>query len=197
MGRIETRLVLAILLGFCLGKAQAGALNKPTPIHFIQEEAALDVLLERRVIHFKTAKPDSSLEHRVDRLRSLMASFFLNHARESRYSFTFGQYSELNSRMASAASCSPQWDLHTGRARSGDTATWLRESLNHTQAYRELVPVFDTLGYQVNISSLESIVLCRPAEIDWTHGPRSCQIPIPAKAKLPCGALITFSLIAK
>ncbi|HEX8873184.1 MAG TPA: hypothetical protein VF780_01050 [Nitrosospira sp.] len=189
--------LIVVLLCFWLGQARAGALHKPRPLQLVNEDATIDIILEKGIIHFRTNNPNSSLEHKADRLRSLMSRFFLDHSKESQYLFTFGQYPELNSRMAGIASCSQQWDFKAGRVRSEDTATWLRMELNKGQVYHELVQVFDEFGYRIEISGLESIALCRPAEIDWTAVPRSCQTPIPPKAKLPCGGLITYRLTMK
>jgi hypothetical protein len=197
MNQVAMGFVTTILLFFCLGQIEAGPLNKPAPLHIKSGNSAIYVIVERRIIHFTNTDPSSPLELRIDDLRSLLNTYFLDHARESRYSFTFGQYTELNARMASAASCSRQWNFQAGRASIGDSATWLRKRLNEEQAYRELVPVFDEIGYRIDIAAMESISLCGPAEIDWTSAPRSCRTPIPPQAKLPCGALLTFSLTGK
>jgi hypothetical protein len=204
MRRIISRAGLGLLMA-CLAPAQdragvqdtGGALVKPPPLHLTHGDASLDVIPERRAIRFSSSNPESPLERRIEELRSLLSAFFRNHPKEPRYSFTFGQYPELNARMASAASCSPQWDAAAGRSRSGTTAAWLRETLGRAQAFRELTPVFETFGYRIDIAAMESIALCRPTEIDWARAPRSCQSPLPSTAKVPCGALLTFALTAK
>ena len=188
---------MLVLLCLRLAQGEVGTLNKPPPLHLSNGDASLDVILERRILRFQSARPDASLEQRVDSLRALLEVFFLDHPKESQYSFVFGSYNELNSRMARAVSCSPQWDFDAGRVRSGDTAAWLRDYLGEIKAYDELLPVFDALGYRIEIASMESIALCGTSEIDLNGGLRPCRTPIPPKAKLPCGALITFKLIAK
>ena len=64
-------------------------------------------------------------------------------------------------------------------------------------ADHELMPVFEAIGYQIEIASLESISLCNSDEINWANTPRSCHYPISPKAKLPCGALLTFRINLK
>jgi len=197
MNQVMMGFATTILLFFCLGQTETGPLNKPAPLHIKSGNSAIYVIVKRRIIHFTNTELSSPLEVRLDDLRSLLNTYFLDHARESHYSFTFGQYTELNARMASAASCSRQWNSQAGRARSGNSSSWLRKQLNREQAYRELVPVFDEIGYRIDIAAMESISLCRPAEIDWTRAPRSCRAPLPPQAKLPCGALLTFRLTRK
>jgi hypothetical protein len=197
MNQVMIGFATTILLSFCLWQTETGPLNKPAPLHIKSGNSAISVIVKRRIIHFTNTEPSSPLELRIDDLRSLLNTYFLDHARESHYSFTFGQYTELNARMASAASCSRQWNSQAGRARNGNSASWLRKQLNKEQAYRELIPVFDEIGYRIDIAAMESIILCRAAEIDWTSAPRSCSVPIPPRAKLPCGAMLTFSLTRK
>jgi hypothetical protein len=187
-----------ILVLFCLspGQPTAGQLDKPSPLHLTHGNASLDVIVERGIMRF-TARPASPLDQRIEGLRSLLSSFFADHPKERRYTLTLGEYPELNARMASAASCSQQWDTAAGRVRSGDSNAWLRKTLGETEAFREVVPVFDAFGYGIDIGSMESIAVCGLAEIDWAGVQRSCQTPIPRGAKLPCGALITFAVTAK
>ena len=198
MNQVPIGFVTAILLFFCLGQTEAGPLNKPEPLHIKRGNSAIYVIVERRIIHFtNTEQPSIPLKLRIGDLRSLLNTYFLNHARESSYLFTFGQYSELNARMASTASCSRQWNFQAGRTRTGNSANWLLKRLNKERAYGELVSMFDEIGYRIDIAAIESISLCGPAEIDWTSAPRSCHTPTPPQAKLPCGALLTFILTRK
>ncbi len=188
-------LLTAILLFFCIGQSQAAeTLYKSTPLHISCGSSSLDVMIDRRIIHFTDSDPSKPLNQRIDALGCLLNTYFIDHPRESMYNFTFGSYAELNNRMAASVSCSRNWDFQTGRTRHRDSAHWLQKLLNKDQAYSELIPLFKTIGYRIEIASMESISLCRPAEIDWRSASRTCKTAIPTKAKLPCGALLTFTL---
>ncbi len=187
--------VIAIL--FCFGLVQsqaAGKLQKSSPIHIRCGSASLNVMTDRHIINFTDSNPSSSLKERINALGCLLNNYFNDHPRDARYSFTFGTYTELNNRMAASVSCSPKWNFKTGQMRNKHTSNWLRKLLNNEQAYQELIPLFKTLGYRIEISSMESISLCRSEEIDWKNAPRSCKTPLAPQAKLPCGALLTFTL---
>lgn len=195
--RIPGLMLLAIAAGvswFGTQRAWAQALYKPAPLHIASGGSALDVVVESRILHFRNDDSSSSLEQRTQDLRALLDAYFTGHPREARYAFTFGRYAELNNRMAGAASCSSQWDARAGRARSGDSAAWLRRRLRADGAYREISTVFRDVGYRVEIAAMESIILCKPDEVDWTMAMRSCRTPISPRAKLPCGALLTFGI---
>ena len=196
MNQVVIQFITTILLCISLRQTQAedGNLNKSPPLHISNGSSSIDIIIDRHIIHFMDTDPSSPLKKRIDNLQALLKTYFLDHPREPKYSFTFGLYSELNARMAALASCSQQWNFQAGRAQTKNTANWLRERLNKEQAYRELIPAFEAIGYQINIASMESINLCNSREIDWTNTLRSCQTSIPAKAELPCGALLTFSL---
>ncbi|MCX7112843.1 MAG: hypothetical protein NTX45_22535 [Proteobacteria bacterium] len=195
MKQVLVLFVTAILLSISLCKALAdGDLNKSPPLHLINNTSYLDVVINRNIIHFTDSDSSRSLKQRIDSLQTLLNTYFSDHPRELKYSFTFGPYAELNARMASLASCSQQWDFRSGQIKKGNTATWLRELLNQELAFHELIPVFEAIGYQIEIASLESISLCHSKEIDWVNTPRSCQRSISRQVKLPCGALLTFSL---
>ncbi len=192
------QIITAILLCFCIGQSQAaGSLYKSTPFHISCGSSSIDVLIERHIIHFTDSDPSRPLQQRLDALRILLNTYFMDHPRAFRYSFTFGSYSELNNRMAATASCSQKWDFQTGRTRIKNSTNWLSKRLNKDHAYRELIPLFETIGYRIDISSMESISLCGPGEIDWKSAPRSCKTSLPPEAKLPCGALVTFTLSIK
>jgi|CXWL01.1.fsa_nt_gi hypothetical protein len=187
--------VIAILLCFVLVQSQAaGKLQKSSPIHISCGSASLNVIADRHIINFTDSNPSSSLKERINALGCLLNTYFIDHPRDAGYVFTFGTYAELNNRMAASVSCSPKWNFKTGQMRNKHTANWLRKLLNNEQAYQELIPLFKTMGYRIEISSMESISLCRPEEIDWKNAPRSCKTPLSPQAKLPCGALLTFTL---
>jgi hypothetical protein len=187
--------VIAILLCFGLGQSQAdGILKKSSPIIIHSGNASLNVMRDRKIINFIDSNPSSSLKERINALSCLLNTYFSDHPRDARYAFTFGTYTELNNRMAATVSCSAIWDFKTGQARNKDTASWLRKLLNNKQAYQELIPIFKTMGYRIEIASMESISLCSPEEFDWKNTPRSCKTPLAPQAKLPCGALLTFTL---
>ena len=195
MKQILILFVTAILLCVSLCQAQAeGNLNKYPPLHFSNNTSSLDVITNRNILHFTDTDSSRSLKQRIDSLKTLLNTYFSAYPQEPKYSFTFGLYAELNDRMTSLASCSRQWDFQTGRTKNKNTATWLRDLLNQEQAYHELVPAFQAIGYQIEIASLESISLCDSEKIDWANTPRSCQRSLSPKAKLPCGALLTFSI---
>ena len=186
-------LIFSTLLGLFQSHALAdGELDKSPPYHLNQNGATLDVITARRIIHFGDAVPSLPTGQRIAKLRALLDTYFSDHPKETVYTFTFGQYDELNDRMAALASCSRQWDFRSGKMKN--PAGWLREMLNKEASYRELIPVFEAVGYRIEVASLESIALCASKEIDWSRVKRACQTLLPAEAKLPCGALIAYRL---
>ena len=197
MFRVPVNALLFATLWLWLVIGEADPLGKPAPLHLTHGDASLDAIPSRGILNFRSASPNSASRQSMEALRSLLAGYFQGHPKESRYTFSIGPYEELNVRMAAVASCSTQWDFRIGKIRSGDTAAWLREQLAQAEAHQELVPVFAEFGYAIDIASLESILLCKASEIDWGKAQRPCQGAIPPKAKLPCGALITFNVSAK
>ena len=112
------------------------------------------------------------------------------------YRLGFGTYPELNARMAALAACAPEWDARHGHTPGRATAAWLQGALTAAHADTELAAALQPAGWQARIASLESVLLCRPARVDWALAPRACAQAPAASARLPCGALITFEVIA-
>jgi hypothetical protein len=188
-------LILCLMTAWLVGAiCKADGLNKSFPLHLTYNTSSLDVIVGRNIIHFMDVESEYVLQQRIDNLQHLLNIYFTDHPHAPNYDFTFSAYPEFNARMAAIASCSKQWNLRTGQAKNNNTANWLRETLNQAQVFHELVPIFAKLGYQIEIASLESIILCHSKEIDWENTPRSCQNALSAQDKLPCGALLSFKL---
>jgi hypothetical protein len=183
---------------------RADPLEKPAPVRLTQGGATLEAISPRPILRFTTNQSDLSLQRRLELLRDLLKRYFAEHSKEPNYAFTFGRFEELNNRMAAIASCGTDWDAHRARSKSGNVNQSLvdqlnqssvnQSSINQNSAYGELAAVFDSVGYRIKISSMESIALCKASEIAWQDTPRTCATPPPRQGRFPCGALITFEL---
>jgi hypothetical protein len=185
---------LSLLVGHGASPAGAQALDKTRPQMFTRDGASLRVYTSERVLHFTpaaTADAATSARTLADLLSAMAGA-----QPGASYRLGFGRYSELNARMAALAACSPEWDARVGRPETHAPGPWLRRALADHLAYRELVEALRPAGWRVSIASVESVLLCLPAEIDWTLAPRPCAQAPAESARLPCGALITFELTA-
>lgn len=161
-------------------------------------EATLLLIEKRGIINLRvSSRRDADttklpITRRLELFRPLLEQALRERGRRTGYLLTVGEYPELNMRLGDAAACSEKWNSTTGTARSGDPGTAAKDLLAEARAYRELEPLFESLGYRIAVESVESVVLCRGNEIQ----PQSCR-KIQPNSKLPCGASILFRLTAK
>lgn len=187
-------LCVLLLVGHDANPAGGQALDKAPSQLFTRDGASLQVYASRRVLRFTPAATVNAAAsaHTLAELLSAMTDVQPG----ASYRLAFGRYAELNARMAALAACSPQWDARRGRPSKQAAGPWVRQALADGPAYTELAEALRPAGWRVSIASVESVLLCRPAEIDWAQAPRRCAQAPAASARLPCGALITFELTA-
>ena len=71
----------------------------------------------------------------------------------------FGTDKTLSERLSLAASKSPLWDKEKGRPRSGHENQCVKEIANQTMIYPELREMFAKHGYEIEISSVEKVLI--------------------------------------
>lgn len=190
-------LAVAALLLVALPSQSRAAIEAPARIEFTGTDSTLFVQPDSGAMQFRANPKGSPMTARIQPLRDRLGEYFRSQPSKKAHSLSVGPYPELNARMASLASCSADWDARRGQPRSGPIGPWLLGLLNLTRAHQELVAAVEPLGYDIHVAALEKVVLCRPDQIDWASAARSCPTVLPARARLPCGALVTFSLTPK
>lgn len=176
--------------------AGATALNKPTPERLVDETSgmALEALPLRGLTSLALRGGSTqSTPQRVEALGRLLERYFSAHAKQPGYRFAFAVYPELNDRMVAEAACSPQWDIRRGRARAQSAADWLKQLAAKSDLVPELRLAWQAHGYRLSIGSIERVMLCTHAEIDWPRVTLTCAAPrIDKRGRYPCGADIGF-----
>ncbi|HYM76099.1 MAG TPA: hypothetical protein VE377_08990 [Candidatus Dormibacteraeota bacterium] len=106
------------------------------------------------------------------------------------YGLTVRGYQELGDRLANAASISDSWNSRLGRPRSAvSISSLVKDLMDKQQLYPELVALAGQFGYEVRVSGVEKVELCRDPSSTHT-GPSH-------RGRVPCGGLITFRMIEK
>ncbi len=65
----------------------------------------------------------------------------------------------MPARLALAALRSPEWDAARGAPRGGNINEWVRKLANESRIYDELRPVFSESGLEIEISSVEKVLV--------------------------------------
>ena len=167
-------------------------LVKAPPQTLFREGAQLQLVGARRVLRFLPAEgvaTRASARLLVDMMKDIGAL-----PAAGPYTLSIGRYPEFNARMAATAACSSDWDARRGRPLSQPAGPWLRKALAKGSAYSELAEALQAAGWRLRISSLESVLLCKAADIDFSDAPLDCAPSLAASARLPCGALVAFEI---
>ena len=181
--------------------------QKSTPVRVEKTEdgveAAVSFHAKNKLLLLQSSASDSSkhplpMKQRVVRWEPLLRKLFAQQPKEPEYSVSVGEYAELNRRLANAAVASGEWNLQTGAPKNGDASAALKKLIEKNGLHRELLQLFETLGYDLAVGSAESVVLCRWKEIPKTaEEPAAPAVSVPPDALVPCGASLLFRATAK
>lgn len=188
------QLALWLAVVAALGPVGAAPLDKPAPERLVDAASGISLLSlpGRDSLSLQGSSPGGTAE-RVQALNRLLERYFASQPRQPSFRFAFAAYPEANDRMVAWAACSPDWDVRRGKARGRPAAAWLMNAATQAELAPELRTAWQAQGYRLSLGSVERVMLCRGAEIDWSQIAPTCSAPrVEKTGRYPCGADIGF-----
>ena len=186
------------------GKQNKGILQKVEPIRLARTEAGYEATLlfqsNSGLLSFGIQPQRGStgatlaMTKRIELWRPLMNRLLREQGRRKEYIVAVGEYPELGARIASAAVCSGQWNLETGKPLTGSASQEVKNILTKQPA-SELEPFFSSFGFRVSVDNVENVVICPWARVRPVQDLPCGSAPAPT-AQVPCAASILFRITA-
>jgi hypothetical protein len=194
--------ILLTTLGSLIAAGQE-RLQKATPMRLAQTEDGYDAILlihpERDLLNLQIVPKGIAgvppAGRRTALWKPLLEQAFRKQGWKRTYLLTVGEYPELAPRLAAAAAASKNWDLKTGKPRSGEVDAVIKNLLSGGNFFPELDELFNSLGYRLSVEAVEAVMLCRWSEIQ-RHNDGSQPLDIQSDSLVPCGASLVFRLTA-